>query len=548
MAKTRLPLFHPDTSQPAPLVLTAEEFRTAFPAEGQYIEFKSGTSSKPVQRTVTAFSNAGGGVLLIGVDDDGTVVGRALTPGVEGDITQAILSVNDPGRYWLHELSVDGVPVTVVSVAPREQGFAQTPDGQIMVRRGAVSTPLLGAELIHFLADRSLIKFDTTESSVRAGAANAELVDDVRRAYGWRKHGAVQDRLEDAGLIATGGKHLTVAGVLSLTEDPSETLGKAFVEVIRFPDDGIDYDKRVEIRGPVQEQVAGATEAVMSELGTDLVVNGVRRLELPKLPEVVVREALANAVAHRSYEENGRSVRVELRPDRVIVTSPGGLPEPVTEENIRETQFARNIRVIHLLRRFRLAEDSGRGVDVMIDSMAEALLDPPTFRDLSHSVEVTLPVRGAIAPQERAWLYEVERLGVIAPRDRILLVHAARGEELTNEHVRDLLSVDSRDARAALQRLRDAGFLKQVGQRGGSRYVIATSVGAPIAFRMSPPALRRVVLDLAREGPITNSDVRAATGLDRVDALRVLESLVRSGRLVRRGERRGAHYVLPRKR
>jgi ATP-dependent DNA helicase RecG len=541
-----LPLFHPNSAQPEPLALTLQEFSEAFPEESRYVEFKTGISSKAVQRTVTAFSNTDGGVLLIGVDDQGRVQGRSLTSGVESDITRAILAVSDPGRYWLHELLVDDLPVTIVSVARRSQGFAQTPDGQIVVRRGSESAPLMGAELLHFLTDRALHRFDTSDTDVLYSEVSQAHLETVRQVYRWRSAGdALTDHLKNEGLLSQDRQHLTVAGALTLLTDPRDALGKPFVEILRYPDEGIDYEKRMEVGGPVQQQVANATALLMAELGTDLVISGVRRVELPKLPEVVIREAIANAVAHRSYEENGRSIRVEVRPDRVVVLSPGGLPEPVTEENIRDSQFARNIRVINVLRRFRLAEDSGRGVDVMIDRMAEALLDPPRFRDLGHSVEVTLPVRGAISPQERAWLQEVERMGVIEPRDRVLLVHAARGEELTNERVRELLNVDSRDARASLQRLRDAGFLEQMGERGGSRYVMALSVGAPAAFRMSPAALRKVAVDLAKQGPITNAAIRAATGLDRPDALRLLDALVREGLLIRRGERRGAHYVSP---
>ncbi|MEJ7569890.1 MAG: ATP-binding protein [Gaiellaceae bacterium] len=524
------------------------EFSAMFPREGEYVEFKAGVGGRAIQRTVTAFSNSAGGVVLFGVSDEGEVLGKSLTASVETDITQAILQVHDPGRYWLHEVEVGGRSVTVLAVARRAEGFAQTSDGQVMARRGAHSVPLVGGELLQFLTDRQLRRFDTTGAGVSLARANDEALEQVRHAYGWRNRPSVE-RLRNEGLVTgdDGTSELTVAGVLTLVDDPSEVLGKSFVEILRFADDGVDYNKRVEIVGPVQHQVAVATSTVMDELGTDLVVSGIRRLELPRLPEVVVREAVANAVAHRSYEEHGRAIRIELRPDRVTIQSPGGLPEPVTEENIRETQFARNIKVISVLRRFRLAEDSGRGVDVMIDSMAEALLDPPMFHDRGHSVEVVLPVRGAITPQERAWIHEVENRGVIGPRDRLLLVHAARGEELTNEDVRELLGVDSRDARAALRRLCDAGFLEQLGERGGSRYVLAEKVGAPIAFRMTPQALRRLVLSLAREAPLTNAAVREATGLDRTEALRLLDALVREGQLERRGERRGAHYVLIRR-
>lgn len=547
MAKRALPPHHPESAR-APAELSQEEFDAAFRAEGDYVEFKTSAGLKGLQRTITAFSNSEGGVILIGVDDDGGVLGRPLRPGLEEAIHGAALTVISPGRYWVREVVIDGTPVTVVSVAARSQGFAQTVDGQVLVRKGARSTPLLGADLQRFITGRALERFDSTDSGVPFEEADDTLLAQLRNAYRWRSRDGLEDRLRENKLVLGDGRpNLTVAGALALMEDPGSRLGKAYIEVLRFPDEGVDYDRRVEITGPVQDQVSRATRFIMDELGTDLIVSGVRRLELPKIPEVVLREAIANAVAHRTYEDIGRAVRVELRPDAVVVISPGGLPEPVTEENIREAQSARNISVLSILRRFRLAEDTGRGVDVMQDSMAEALLDPPRFRDTGHSVEVTLPIRGAISPQERAWILDVERRGEIQPHDRIPLVHAARGEVLTNARVRELLGVDSRDARHSLQRLRDAGFLVQSGQRGGAAYSLSPSIAAPAAFRMSRQALEQFVLELAAEGLISNADVRETTGLDRVEALRLLNRLVREGRLKRSGERRGTRYVTPKR-
>lgn len=541
-----LPPFHP-ASDEAPRAVSTAEFRSRFPAESDYVERKTGVGQRPLAKAVTALSNTDGGVILIGVDDDGVVVGRSLTDGVENAIHEAALTVHDPGRYRIRELVVGGTPITIVSVAKRSQGFAQTADGQVLVRRGARSVPLMGAELLTFITSRALERFDETDSGVSVRAADAGLLEELARAFRWRGGPDLTRLVDHKFAVVNGQPRLTIAGALILLRDPGSSLGKAFTEILRFPDEGVDYDRRLEFSGPVQAQVEGATEFLMGELGTDLIVSGARRYELPKIPEVVIREALANAVAHRSYEELGRSVRVELRPDRVTITSPGGLPEPVTEENIRETQAARNIRVLTALRRFRLAEDAGRGVDVMQDSMAEALLDPPRFEDLGHSVVVTLPVRGPISPQERAWVMEVERRRAIEPLDRISLVHAARGEALTNARVRELLGVDSRDARKSLKRLRDAGFLEQVGQRGGATYVLSRSVRAPAAFRMTPTDLEGFVLELAEEGPLTNTRVRVETGLDRVEAFRLLDQLVREGKLTRRGERRGSHYVLGRR-
>jgi ATP-dependent DNA helicase RecG len=284
----------------------------------------------------------------------------------------------------------------------------------------------------------------------------------------------------------------------------------------------------------------------MEHLGTDLIVLGVRRFDLPKIPEVVVREALANALAHRSYEASGTPVRVELRPGTVAIISPGPLPEPVTVSNLREASAARNLDVIRVLRRYALAEDAGRGIDVMQDTMRREMLDPPEFRDTGHSVEVMLPARSAVAPIERAWIRELETRGELTGDDRLILVHAARGQTLTNATVRRLLHVDANTARNALKRLCDQALLRQDGQRGGATYHLVESLRPPAGLRLPPDDLADLIERLAADRPITNTDVRGATGLDRTESLAVLDRLLTEGRLVRTGTRRGTRYHRPR--
>ena len=286
----------------------------------------------------------------------------------------------------------------------------------------------------------------------------------------------------------------------------------------------------------------------MDELGRDLVVAGLYRYELAKLPEVVVREAIANAVAHRSYELDRAAIVIELRPDRVVVTSPGRLPEPVTVETLRQAQAARNPTVIDILRRFSLAEDAGRGVDVMEDTMEQELLDPPRFREQGNSFRVELSLRGPITPRERGWIADLERRGELHIADRLLLVHAARGERLTNTRAREVLNVDRVAARQALQRLRDAGLLEQQGERGGASYTLAESIAPPAAFRMTPAQIEELVLERAEASPLSNEIVRQVTGLDRRSVRSLLQHLVSSGRLVQVGARKGTRYHLPARR
>ncbi|MGC1165934.1 MAG: ATP-binding protein [Solirubrobacterales bacterium] len=524
-------------------MLAPEEFRREFPGESQYIEFKRGVGKDTLQDSIVAFSNADGGVILIGVTDDGVVQGRQLDSGTADAIHQILHDIHNPGRYFLHQVEVDGRPVIALGVARRQEGFAQQSNGIVRIRKGSRDEALFGPELQHLVNERSANRFELTPTQLKIEDANAEQLAAFGEAFGWSK-AFLADRLSEMGYASEG--RLTIAGALYLVNDPGKTLGKSHIELLRYrDDDSVDYDLRIELDGPLPSQLEAAVERVLEELGTELVVLGVRRYELRRIPPVVLREAVANALAHRSYELDRTAVRIEIRPAAIKVISPGGLPEPVTVENIRETSAPRNLAVIGALRRYGLAEDAGRGIDVMEDKMLEEMLDPPVIEDRGHSVVVTLPVRSAVAPDERAWIQELERRGTLRGPDRLVLVHAARGEVLTNAKVREILQTDEATAREILQRLRDARFLVQRGKRGGATYHLEGSLAPPAGLRLNQDELLSLIEGLAEEGPISNADARAATGLERSEIRALLASLVRNGRLIQRGERRGTRYLLP---
>jgi ATP-dependent DNA helicase RecG len=290
--------------------------------------------------------------------------------------------------------------------------------------------------------------------------------------------------------------------------------------------------------------VRRTTQVIQDELGFDLVVVGTQRYDLPRVPAQALREAIANAVGHREYEDPRRAVRVELRPGRVVITSPGPLPEPVTVRNIRDQNAPRNIAVIDTLRRFGLAEDAGRGVDVIEDAMEAYLLARPEFVDDGASVTVTLSTTSAVTPEERAWLLGLDQDASFTADERRLLLLAAREGTVTNGRARGTLGIDSVQARRVLAGLRNRGILVQHGARGGAQYQLASGLTPPGARIFTPADLRSTILDLARTGAVTNEQVRAATGLDRAAITRALQSLVDEGDLARRGERRGTTYTL----
>lgn len=398
---------------------------------------------------------------------------------------------------------------------------------------------MVGDELWHLLASRTLRRFERARSGVPIAAAAGGALERVRAAHGWPPDGqGLHDRLHERGLAV--GAELTIGGVLLLT-NPRQTLSmsKFIVEVRWYDGPGPDYRRRVAVDGALPEQIERAADLVVTELGSDLVVVGLHRYELARLPRVVVREAIANAVAHRSYELDCTAVVIDIRPDQVVVTSPGRLPESVTVATMRQAQAARNPVVIDVLRRCGLTEDAGRGIDVMQDEM----LDPPVFDEVGEFVRVTLPIRGPVTPRERAWLRDLEEEGVLESHDRLLLVHAARGEVLTNARARTITGLDRERALAALQRLRDQEFLHQEGARGGALYVLGDALGRTAVRRLGRREVEQLVLGEVEHHPVRNEDVRRLTGLDRAEALALLTRLVERGELVRHGSRRFTTYT-----
>ncbi len=556
-------------------MLTAAEFAAEFPREGLYVEFKEGVSHSRIAETAVAFSNADGGVLLLGASDRGTIRGVDLGSGGETQIRNTLGQVRDLGPHRIYSLDVDDRTVVAVAVGPRRDGFAQLPGGAIKERRGASNHTLLGAELSDFIARRFVRTVEAAPAHVRFDEIEPDLARELAEAWQWPLEpdappSKLRDRLRDSGFVVPDGDgdYLSVAGALYLLADPARVLGKAFVEVFRYRDEGVDYDRREEFGGPLQRQVEAAADFVLDELGYEMALAGVRRHELHRLPRAVVREAVANAVAHRSYAPAAiaQAVRIEIRPDRVVVRSPGGLPEGVSADDLGGRSVPRNVLAIRTLRFFGIAEDAGRGVRLMRDHMALNLMEPPQFEVDTTSVTVTLPLGSAAMPAERSWLALTltgEQPGAVRPysvgdtagvpaglqsQDVRVLLEAGRGEMLTNGQVRDLLGVEVAEARAALRRLRDRGLLQQRSNGAGAHYVLAPHLTGPNsrrAVRSRPGHLSDVAIELAGRGRVANADLRERTGIDRVEALRVLNALVAAGRLERRGARRGSHYILP---
>jgi predicted HTH transcriptional regulator len=105
--------------------------------------------------------------------------------------------------------------------------------------------------------------------------------------------------------------------------------------------------------------------------------NGLRK-RIPLVPEVIIRELLANALVHQDFSIGGTAVRIEIFKNRVEVSNPG---EPIVELNrLIDGARSRNERLADLMRRFGICEERGSGIDKVVDATESLHLTPPHFR------------------------------------------------------------------------------------------------------------------------------------------------------------------------
>ena len=147
---------------------------------------------------------------------------------------------------------------------------------------------------------------------------------------------------------------------------------------------------------------------------------GFERVKKESVPRQAFREAVANALVHRRWDVNG-SIAIRMFPDRIEVTSPGGLPDGMSEEAYLSggPSIARNPILANLFFRLGYIERFGTGVPRIIDSYADRAASPG-FRIDSSCITVILPTdeAGTLSTEERAILRAVPR-GALMTRKEI---------------------------------------------------------------------------------------------------------------------------------
>ena len=479
--------------------------------EGQFVEFKSlwdrsGTSRRVLDRAsargfvaeaVAAFANSDGGTLLLGVDDDGSPSGHGYPPDVVEDIVEASeRRITPPLRPRAQRMVIDGAALIIMDIAPSAE--AVMVEGNGFPYRVGESVVRESQQAIN---DRkTAYRRRGYEQRISLDATLDDLDLDLAERFLSRVAEAgrpVTEVMQRYGLIHLGGPsgvRITNAALLLFARGPTVRWHpRADARIFR-----VDGTLRHHGSDRNVQQVAHFDLPIASMIGTlrDAVRAQIRRSEqlsdlffedTPEYPDFAWQEALVNAVAHRDYDDFGRSIEVWLYDDRMEVHSPGGLVPPVTLEALRTGEPAhasRNPVLVRVLAAAGIMRDEGEGVPRMFREMHGMNLPPPEFDadDGGHVVRLrSSPTRSpseelAGAPADGGGslrrLAEAHDSRIAQLRARMLALGRVLEEKgaVTNTDYRELFKTDRRQALADLNTLVDLGWLAKHGERRGTRY------------------------------------------------------------------------------
>ncbi|HWB70331.1 MAG TPA: ATP-binding protein, partial [Solirubrobacterales bacterium] len=374
--------------------------------EGQQLDFKQPAKSPKETLGILAdaavcFANADGGRIVLGVNDKAKTRAKALVGAPAGYTPDLIRrGVFDrtapPLTLVVSERLEDGNRLLVIDVPPGVAPHSNSA-GLATRRLGKECRPFTPAEQREFLVARGQYDWSAESAGVDARKASRAEIDRLRQLLfeaGADELSRLRDKqlLEALGLLAADGK-LTMAAVL--------LLGKEALIAEVVPSYGYSYQYRPSPGSEATQRIRGAkpllaaVEILMEAIATrtqvrPLNVAGGVQLRLVDYPPNAVRELLVNAMIHRGFEGQG-SVDIEHSPERLVITSPGGLVSGVTPANIlTHPSTPRHRLLAEVVARCQLAERTGQGIDRAYREMLRAGKKPPQIEDLDSRVRASL--------------------------------------------------------------------------------------------------------------------------------------------------------------
>lgn len=407
-------------------------------AESSSVEAKTGVG-RAVLETLSAFSNHGGGILIVGVsENDGFTVVQDFNPKAARDaLTSFCDQLSPPARPEISIVPFESGQVLVAEIPemePQDKPCYVTERGLYKgsyIRTGDSERRLTSYEVDRIIENKGQPSWDREP----VPDASLEDLDVATLSHYTEKQQAAREKTFADGM-PTALRRLqvlrddnpTLASLLTMGDYPQQFYPRLAVTFALYPGtgkgdvtEGFRLLDSARITGPIPEMVEEGVRLVEKNMRTAGLIEGVFRKDVPDYPPVAIREALVNALMHRDYSPTalGTPVQIDMYVDRLQISNPGGLFGGVTAENLGQPGIStsRNQLLSTFLEDLSfssggtVAENRGTGIAVMRSATASALMPPPEFSNTLTHFTVTFHKRKVASTETHETAYEkVSRL------------------------------------------------------------------------------------------------------------------------------------------
>ena len=373
--------------------------------------------AKDIGEALVAFANADGGILIVGAEDNGTISGVHYPE----DRMQVLLNAPSTHVHTDTPLSgvrsnvitVEGETLLVFDVQKGTQYIHLTSDGRCLQRRDSDTIPV-SSEQIQFERHEQLSReYDRRwVNNATTSDLNSELLHRVTERV---SPGLSAEKcLQSIGLaqFVGGSLRLRTAALLLFSIDIGKWHPRCEVRFQRIAGSelltGADYNVLEDetFSGNVLEILSQGWEQIRQYLVQRRLAGGTFQFQA-SYPEDVCREAFVNAVAHRDYSIEGRSIEILVFDDRLEIRNPGRLLSTVNLSELRRgagIHDSRNTYVARILRELDYMQEMGEGIRRINALMNGHELAPPDIESVDHTFSITLSQRNIFSPAEQRWL------------------------------------------------------------------------------------------------------------------------------------------------
>lgn len=432
--------------------------------ESENVEFKS-QMQKNLYKEVIAFANTEGGVIFIGMDDNGNVTGIENLDDTYTRITNGIRDAIQPDitmfiRYTLQENRVIRIEISEGSYKPyylKSKGLK--PSG-VFVRQDASSVQA-SSELI-----RQMIKDSDGDSFETMRATRQELTFEAASvAFARYKTDFSEDKYIALGIRNLHDEQYTnLAWILS---DQCQHTTKIAV----FSDDANTVFKdSKEFSGSVFSQLDDTYSYLMLCNRTFSSFQGLERIDKTDYPEEALREALLNALVHRDYSFSG-SIIINVNESCMEFISIGGLLPGLSPDDIRNgISQPRNRNLTEIFHRLRLIESYGTGIRRIFNLYRNCTVQP-SIQVTPNTFRLVLPNMNAKAvPDERTDTRKPQMAQSISPQMRTVLNYLSEYGEMNEEDLQELLGIKRTRAYLLARQMSEEGLIEITGRGAAKRY------------------------------------------------------------------------------